>query len=83
MVGLDGLDLAEPAVLEAAPDDVDVREEAGPHRLHGEQASSPGRFDDGRASAALRVNAFSTSTGLPASRASRAWSWCSECGLAT
>ena len=35
------------------------------------------------ASVTLRVNAFSTSTCLPASMASRAWSWCSECGVAT
>ena len=35
------------------------------------------------ASRRLRVNAFSTSTGLPARSASRACSWCSLCGLAT
>ena len=36
-----------------------------------------------RASAALRVNAFSTSTCLPAAMASSALAWCSECGVAT
>ncbi len=35
------------------------------------------------ASRRLRVKAFSTSTGFPARRASRACSWCSLCGLAT
>src|SRR5665647_1030390 len=32
---------------------------------------------------ALRANDFSTSTCLPAAMASKAWSWCSECGEAT
>ena len=36
-----------------------------------------------RASVALRVNAFSTSTCLPARSASRAWSRWWLCGLAT
>ena len=43
VVGLDRLDLAEHAVLEASAYDVDVREEARPHRFDGEQAPCPGR----------------------------------------
>ena len=36
-----------------------------------------------RASAAFIVNAFSTSTGLPAPSASRVFAWCIGCGVAT
>jgi hypothetical protein len=36
-----------------------------------------------RASVAFMVNAFSTSTGFPASRASKALSRCAGCGVAT
>ena len=46
VVGEDDLDRAEKVLLEALTDHIGAGQEAGPHRLHAEEALRAGSFDD-------------------------------------